>query len=279
MNRLTSTQPGGSLLFKGTSSEAGTVTVQSKPAATTPVGGGPTQAFEGKAQVGSGTTTVEVKATDPSGNIRTNTYQVSQSGTSKTLTYDANGNLTGDGTRVFEWDAENRLTRVCTGTCGAGTDPANMLARFVYDGQGRRAQKVAGGITRSYIHDGDHVAEERLSGGATGTIRYFHGPGIDDWLGRQETSGSATFFVADHLGSIVRHTNSAGTVTLTRTYDAWGSLDATSAVVGGPAFTGATGTRRRGCTTTELVTTTPRSEDSSARTRTGLMMGLIPMPM
>ena len=51
-----------------------------------------------------------VKATDPAGNIRTNTYQVTQSGATKTLTYDANGNLTGDGTKTYEWDAEDRLS-------------------------------------------------------------------------------------------------------------------------------------------------------------------------
>lgn len=50
------------------------------------------------------------------------------------VTYDPNGNLARDGTRTLEWDAEDRLTRVAQG--GA------EIARFTYDGQGRRAQKV-----------------------------------------------------------------------------------------------------------------------------------------
>jgi RHS repeat-associated protein len=97
-------------------------------------------------------------------------------------------------------------------------------------------EKVAGGVTTSYVYDGRHVAEERLSAG--GINRYFHGPFTDDWLGRQNADGSMTYFVADALGSIVAETNSAGQVTLARSYDTWGNLDATSAAVGGAAFTG-----------------------------------------
>ena len=64
-------------------------------------------------------------------------------------------------------------------------------------------EKAAAGITHSYVYEGNHVAEERLSGGATGTIRYFHGLGTDDWLARQNADNSMTYFTADHLGSIV----------------------------------------------------------------------------
>jgi len=44
-----------------------------------------------------------------------------------------------EGPHVFgiEWNAENRLTRVTQG--------ATELARFTYDSQGRRFQKIAGG--------------------------------------------------------------------------------------------------------------------------------------
>ncbi len=40
---------------------------------------------------------MQVTATDPSGNVRTNTYEVSQGATSKSFTYDANGNMTATG--------------------------------------------------------------------------------------------------------------------------------------------------------------------------------------
>jgi len=147
---------------------------------------------------------------------------------------DPNGNLTtkteGADNWTYEWNALNQLTRV--------TKNSVEQARFAYDGLGRRVEKVAGGVTHAYVYDGSQVAEERLSGGAIGTIRYYYGAGIDDWLARQNADSSMTYFTADHLGSVVNETNAAGVVTLTRTYDAWGNLGGTSATVGGPAFTG-----------------------------------------
>ena len=59
------------------------------------------------------------------------------------VSIDANGNLTGDGTNTYDWDAENRLVAVLQG--------ATTLASFVYDGRGRRASKTAGSVT---IHRG-----------------------------------------------------------------------------------------------------------------------------
>jgi YD repeat-containing protein len=162
MNQLVSQQPGGALRVAGTVSEPATVSVQGKPAQV-----GADNTFAGSATVGSGTSTAAVVATDSSGNVRTNTYEVRQSGASKTFGYDGNGNMTSHGTRTYDWDAENRLIAVKEG--------ATTLASFTYDGQGRRATKTAGGVTRTHVHDGDHVAEERLSGG--GVIRFFHGPG------------------------------------------------------------------------------------------------------
>ena len=75
----------------------------------------------------SGTNTVTIAATDPSGNQATKQYQVNVSGASKTFVYDANGNLTADGTRTFEWDARNQLVAVTVGT---------HRSEFAYDGEG-----------------------------------------------------------------------------------------------------------------------------------------------
>jgi RHS repeat-associated protein len=221
-NQLTSRQPGGALLFRGTVNEPATVTVGGKPA---PVASD--NSFAGQAPVPSGASNVVVTATDPSGNTRTNTYQVSESGSATSYTYDANGNLTSDGTKTYEWDAENRLTRVTQG--------GSELARFVYDGKGRRAQKIAGGVTHSYVYDKTNIIEERLSSGQT--YDYVQGPGIDRPLAQRDQAGVVTYYLADHLGSIVQTTNSAGTVTLTRDYDPWGNPIQGSSV-GGYAFTG-----------------------------------------
>jgi RHS repeat-associated protein len=187
----------------------------------------PDNRFEGTAQVPSGASNVEVKATDPSGNVRTNTYQVSVSGAGSSFTYDANGNLTGDGTKTYEHDAENRLTRVLSG--------ASEVARFSYDGLGRRVQKVAGGVTTTYIYDAESVIEERLSSG--GSLWYVDGPVIDQHWAVQDGGGAASYYLADHLGSIVQVTNAAGQLVLSRDYDPYGNMLA-GASQNGYAFTG-----------------------------------------
>ena len=84
--------------------------------------------FEGQAVVPTGTGQVAVTATDPSGNLRTDTYEVTQGATSKSFTYDLNGNMTSDGTRTYEWDAENRLVAVKQG--GA------LVASYTYNRAG-----------------------------------------------------------------------------------------------------------------------------------------------
>jgi RHS repeat-associated protein len=63
-----------------------------------------------------------------------------------------------------------------------------------------------------------------------------HGPGIDEPLAADGGS-ELSYLHADGLGSVVRVTNAAGAVTLTRQYDAWGVLQA-GADQPGYAYTG-----------------------------------------
>jgi hypothetical protein len=55
---------------------------------------------------------VTVRAAYGSANQSTAAYQMDVAGTGKAFTYDTNGNLTGDGARAFEWEAENGLIAV-----------------------------------------------------------------------------------------------------------------------------------------------------------------------
>jgi len=222
MNRLLTMQPDGALRFRGTLNESATVTVQGRPAQVTS-----DNKFEGPAQVGSGANAVEVRARDYAGNERLNTYQVSVAGSAKTFTYDANGNMRADGTRTLEYDAENRLTRVLIG--GA------EVARFVYDGLNRRVQKILKAGTTTYVYDAVNAIEERLSTGDT--LRYVYGPLVDQLWAVQDATGLVSYYVADHLGSIVQVTNASGEVTLLREYDLHGNLTV-GASQGGSAFTG-----------------------------------------
>jgi RHS repeat-associated protein len=207
LNQLTGLQPGGALRFEGGLNESSTVTVQGKPAQVTP-----DNRFEGSATVPPGGSNVAVVATDASGNVRTNTYAMSASGSAKTLTYDANGNLTGDGTRTFEWDAVNRLAAAVEGT---------HRSEFTYDGWGRRVHIVEkdNGIAtsdRRFLWCGTTICEERDSSGAT-VIRRFFGQGMQE-------GGAAFFYTKDHLGSVRELTDVAGTVRARYDYDPYGRI-------------------------------------------------------
>jgi len=210
MNRLQARAPGGPIVLSGSVNEAATVTIDGKPATVDA-----SNNFRGTAQVSSGTTTVTVKAKDPTGNETTQQYEIDAAGSTTSYSYDANGNLTGDGTKTYFWNALNQLVEVKAGT--------TTIATFEYDGSGRRTEKVASGVTHTYVYDAEDIVEERLSGSTTDTIRYYHGAGIDEPLARKNSADVVTYYLADHLGSIVQETEVDGDVALEREYDPWGA--------------------------------------------------------
>lgn len=222
MNQLASSA--GTLDFIGTTNEPASVTVAGQPAASTGA-----SAFRRSVALPGGTSTVAVTATDASGNTRTQSYEVDVAASPETFTYDANGNLTTQGTKSYEWDAENRLTRVL--------DSGAEIARFVYDGYGRRVQKITPSTTRSYVYDGMDLLQERIGTGTTNVTRTIPGPGIDEPLASVDAAGAVSYYLADHLGSIVQQTNAAGAVTLIRQYDPYG-LPLQGGSTSGYAFTG-----------------------------------------
>jgi RHS repeat-associated protein len=204
-NELTSRQPGGALLFGGAVNEAATVTVGGKPAQVAP-----DNRFVGQAQAGAGNTNVVVAATDSSGNTRTNTYQVSESGSTSSYAYDAKGNLTSDGTRTFEWDAEDRLLAINQGT---------HRTEFNHDGQGRRTRIVEkeNGLAvddRRFVWCETQLCEERDSTGTTVTERSLEHGALD--------GGTPYLYGVDHEGSVRQMTDLTGAVRAEYDYDPWG---------------------------------------------------------
>ncbi|GMU65361.1 MAG: hypothetical protein AMXMBFR36_16350 [Acidobacteriota bacterium] len=229
MNQLATEQVGGELLFRGSTDEPAVVTVGGAEATTSG-----DDSFAGTAEVHSGTSQVSVTARDYAQppNFRTNVYEVSQAGDSTNFIFDANGNLvsrtSASDTWTYEWTARSQLARVLRN----GVEQA----RFGYDALGRRVQKVVGTDSYTFVYDGDEVAERR--GSSSGTTRHFHGPGVDEWLARQNlAAGSTDYYFSDHLGSILAVSDPGGTEVLQRRYDAWGVLEA-GADGAGPAFTG-----------------------------------------
>src|ERR1051326_3921984 len=70
------------------------------------------------------------------------------------LFYDANGNLTNDGTNTYTWDARNHLV----GISGA------VSANFQYDPFGRRVSATINGTTTDYLYDSANVVQEKTGG-------------------------------------------------------------------------------------------------------------------
>jgi hypothetical protein len=71
-------------------------------------------------------------------------------GTALSLTYDANGNLTSDGSRTYTYDSENRLLSSSNG------------ATLSYDPLGRLYQVTLGTTTTRFLYDGDALATAYL---------------------------------------------------------------------------------------------------------------------
>jgi RHS repeat-associated protein len=130
---------------------------------------------------------------------------------------DPNGNLLskvdGADSWTYEWNGNKELTRV--------SKNGIEQARFSYDPLGRRVEKAAGGATTTYIYDGEDVMREVGAGGA---LKYIHGPVSDEPLAREDGSGSAVYYLADELGTVVKLTGSDGSVADEYRYDLWGEI-------------------------------------------------------
>lgn len=135
------------------------------------------------------------------------------------FTYDANGNLTSDGSGgSYVYDVENRLI--------SGPNGATLY----WDPLGRLFQSSSNShsVTR-YLYDGDRLTAEY--DGAALLRRYVHADGDDTPLVWYEGSGTASpkYLYTDHQGSIVGVTDSAGNVTNVNAYDEYGIPNATNA--------------------------------------------------
>jgi RHS repeat-associated protein len=142
-----------------------------------------------------------------------------------TLAYNANGNLTNDGTNTYQWDARNRLVSL---------SGPSLLASFSYDALGRRASKTINGMTTSYLYDGDDIVKE-TDGGGVGT-NYMRSFNIDDPFVRQSTSNE--YYHTDALGSALSLTNVASTITATYAYEPFGMAAITGISSNAFQFTG-----------------------------------------
>ncbi len=143
-------------------------------------------------------------------------------------TYNPNGSRTvksgGGLPSSYGWDRENRLTSVTR---------LGLTAVNRYDALGRRvATTFSPTLVEEdpnpirYTYEGLDVMYED-SDDWEGAVKYQNGLGIDNKL-KQETGGSASYFLQNHLGSTVKLTNSSGSVTESNSYDSFGRPTNTS---------------------------------------------------
>lgn len=133
------------------------------------------------------------------------------------FTYDANGNLTGDGTNVYKYDVENRLVYA-----KRGTDTAVSLR---YDPMGRLYEVAQGTAITRFLYDGDELVAE-YDGAGVVTKRYVHGASVDDpiieYTGATVATTNARRLRADVRGPVVLATSLGGVAQTINSYDEYG---------------------------------------------------------
>ncbi len=134
-----------------------------------------------------------------------------------TMAYDANGNLTGDGVWTFAYDAQNMLR---SSTSAAST------STYQYDPLGRRQMLTEGGVTTTFLHDGDEEIAD-YSAAAAVLRRYVPGPGTDMPIAMVTPSGGSNlrkYFHTNRQGSTIAMSADDGTMAEgPYTYDAYGN--------------------------------------------------------
>jgi RHS repeat-associated protein len=136
--------------------------------------------------------------------------------------YDANGNTTSSGGVTNAYDFENRMT----------TSGSTTMVPQARDGDGNRVSETVGGATTKYLVDTlnptrlPQVLDETVNGVVSRTYAY----GLQRISENQQNGSTwtASFYGYDGHGNVRFLTNSAGTVTDTYQYDAFGRLIAST---------------------------------------------------
>ena len=166
--------------------------------------------------------------------------------------YDADGNMTGDGTFAYAYDAENRLVSV---TSAMETNGAIRVLN-AYDHRNRRIRKTVQRLnstiapppsppvgvhewetqeTHTFVWDGNNIVLERVefANGTTRTFEYFWGAdksGSEQGAGGVEgllaVSMDGVFYIPcyDHNGNIILYVSETGSIAAQYTYDPYGNV-------------------------------------------------------
>ena len=137
-------------------------------------------------------------------------------------TYDADGNLTNDGTNSYTWNARNQLTQVSQG--------GSTIFSYAYDAQGRRISKTVTGAGNptQYLYDGANAVQE-AQGSTVNPI--LTGLSTDERFARNDVTGR-TYFLTDALNSTIALTDPTGAIQQQYSYDPYGNVAATGTATG-----------------------------------------------
>ncbi|OIQ95017.1 tRNA nuclease WapA precursor [mine drainage metagenome] len=150
------------------------------------------------------------------------------------MKYDADGNLTEDGTWQYPYDGENRLTKMINKSNNAYT------LTFAYDYLGRRIRKTVangpwGSTDTKFLWFGWNLAAELSADGVTPNKAFVWGPDFSDAHGNaggagsllaQISGGVMNYAVPDTLGNIVAYTSN-GTLSAAVEYSPFGRATTT----------------------------------------------------
>lgn len=175
-------------------------------------------------------------------NVSTNVYQANALNqyasvlpSAGTPAYDADGNMTFDGTLSYFWDAENRLTEVRSNDA--------VVVQNAYDYLGRRVRKATATATNTFVYDGWNLLREKsVSGGTSTTNSYLWGLDLSGTLqgaggvggllcrieGRVGSPSRPLFSFSDANGNVMGLVGTNGAIAARYAYDPYGNLTAIS---------------------------------------------------
>jgi RHS repeat-associated protein len=139
----------------------------------------------------------------------------------QTLTYDADGNLTNDGTSSFSWNDRNQLTGVTQGT--------NTWS-YAYDPLGRRIDKTVNSVETKYLYAGQNVARETSEGNTAELLNGLH---LDERFARTTSAGTDSY-LTEELNSTLALAGESGAPATEYTYGPFGAATATGATSTNP---------------------------------------------
>lgn len=128
-------------------------------------------------------------------------------------TYDANGNMIQGGDYTYDYNDDNRLTRISRVSDGS------TVAEYFYDASGQRVKKVEGGVTTYYI--ASHY-ETRTDGATTANTSYYFAN--NERIARIDNDGQTFYYHGDHLRSTSVVTDESGVLDEKVSYMPYGAV-------------------------------------------------------